>query len=66
MTITWGQYYNGFTEEDIDKAKYNVIKITEKMLELHEKINDENKDKIKEVIDRLHMSRTCIEYYYSL
>jgi hypothetical protein len=31
MTITWGQYYNGFTEEDIDKAKYNVIKITEKI-----------------------------------
>ena len=66
MTITWKQYYNGFTEEDIDKAKYNVIKITEKMIELHNKINEENKHKIKEVIDRLQMSRECIEYYYCL
>lgn len=66
MTITWKQYYNGFTEKDIDKAKYNVIKITEKMIELHNKINEENKHKIKEVIDRLQMSRECIEYYYCL
>tara|TARA_R100001591_G_C4348178_1_gene182489 strand:+ start:964 stop:1164 length:201 start_codon:yes stop_codon:yes gene_type:complete len=66
MPITWGQYYNGFTEEQIDKAKYNTIKITEKMIELHNKINDDNRTRIKEVIDRLQMSRECIEYYYGL
>ena len=36
------------------------------MIELHNKINDDNRTRIKEVIDRLQMSRECIEYYYGL
>jgi len=66
MAITWGQYYNGFTEEEIEKARYNTIKITEKIIDLHNKVNTDNRNKILEVIDRLQMSKDCIDFYYGL
>ena len=37
MTISWGQWYNGFSVENIDQATYNVIKIKDKILELNKK-----------------------------
>ena len=61
-------YY--FSVEDIDNATCNVIKIKEKILQLNDKLintNDDNKKKnIQENIDRLIMSKNCIQYYYNL
>ncbi len=70
MAITWGQYYNGFSIDTIDKATYNVIKIKEEILELHKKLETENEvgkiAKIGELMSRLDMSKECIKYYYGL
>ena len=70
MTITWGQYYNGFDDMIIEKATYNIIKIREKILELHKKLENEKEvckiSQIKELIDRLEMSKKCIIFYYGL
>ena len=68
MSLTWGQYCNGFTIEEIDKATQNVILLKEKILQLKEKnlLNDNNKDKVNDLIDRLEMSKNCIKYYYGL
>ena len=70
MAITWGQYYNGFSIDTIDKATYNVIKIKEKILELNKKLETEKEvgkiAQTKELIDRLEMSKECIIYYYGL
>lgn len=68
MSLTWGQYYNGFTIEEIEKATGNVNAIKNKIVELNEKllIKDENKEIINDVIDRLKMSKKCIIYYYGL
>ena len=70
MAITWGQYYNGFSIDTIDKATYNVIKIKEEILELHKKLETENEvdkiAKIGELMGRLEMSKECIKYYYGL
>ena len=70
MAITWGQYCNGFSIDTIDKASYNVIKIKEKILELHKKLETEKEvgkiAQTKELIDRVEMSKECIIYYYGL
>ncbi len=70
MTITWGQYYNGYDDMIIEKATYNIIKIREKILELNKKLENETEvckiAQIKELIDRLEMSKKCIIYYYGL
>jgi hypothetical protein len=70
MVITWGQYYNGFTDDIIEKATNNVIKIKEKLSELHKKLETEKEiDKIKyigDLMDRLDMSKKSIIYYYGL
>jgi hypothetical protein len=39
MTISWGQWYNGFSPEKIDEATLNVIKIKDKILQLHDKVS---------------------------
>ena len=69
MTISWGQWYNGFSVEKIDQATYNVIKIKDKILELTKKletVEDDKKVGIKDTIERLEMSKECIKYYYGL
>jgi hypothetical protein len=68
MTLTWGQCIRGFTEEEVNKAISNVIKIKEKIIELNEKLllKDTKKDIINDLIDRLEMSKNCIKYYYGL
>ena len=68
MTLSWGQYCNGFTIEEIDKATKNVLLLKEKIIQLNEKclLNDTNKDKINDLIERLEMSKNCIKYYYGL
>lgn len=69
MTISWGQWYNGFSVEKIDQATYNVIKIKEKILDLNKKLEtaeDEKKVHINDCIERLEMSKECIKYYYGL
>ena len=69
MTISWGQWYNGFTVEQIDQATYNVIKIKDKILELHsklEKVEEDKKVNIKDTMERLEMSKECIKFYYGL
>ena len=43
MTITWGQYYNGYDDMIIEKATFNIIKIREKILELNKKLENENR-----------------------
>ena len=66
--MNYYQYYY-FSVEDIDNATYNVIKIKEKILQLHEKLTnatDDKKKSIQENIDRLNMSKECIKYYYDL
>lgn len=65
---TYYQYYY-FSEEEIEKANINVIKIKEKIIELVNKLDNVNeikKIKIQETIDRLIMSKDCIKYYYGL
>jgi len=72
MTISWGQYYNGYNIEQIDKATSNVLKITNKIIELNKKLEnckEEESSKRISIIDnieRLEMSKTCIIYYYGL
>tara|TARA_Y100001938_G_C7809639_1_gene291249 strand:+ start:302 stop:520 length:219 start_codon:yes stop_codon:yes gene_type:complete len=68
MTITWGQWCRGFEDDEITKAKRNVIKIKEKIIELNEKLllKDVKKDLVNDLIDRLEMSKNCIKYYYGL
>ena len=72
MTLSWGQYYNGYSIEEIDKATYNVLKITNKIIELNKKLKnckeEESSKKISIIdnIERLEMSKTCIIYYYGL
>ena len=68
MTLTWGQYCY-FSVEEIDQATYNVIKIKDKILELYKKLETTEEDKkvnIKDLIERLEMSKKCIKYYYGL
>lgn len=65
---TYYQYYY-FTIEEIDDATANVLKIKEKILQLHERLTnstDDKKKSIQENIDRLNMSKDCIKYYYGL
>lgn len=69
MTISWGQWYNGFSVENIDQATYNVIKIKDKILELNKKLETTEEDKkvgIKDTMERLEMSKECIKFYYGL
>jgi predicted RNA-binding protein with EMAP domain len=68
MTLTWKQYCY-FSVEEIDQATYNVIKIKDKIIELNEKLkstDDDKKVNIKDLIERLEMSKNCIIYYYGL
>ena len=71
MSISYSQWYNGYTQDIIDKATYNVIKIKEKILLLNQKLETKNTnkteiDEINNRIDRLDMSKECIKYYYGL
>ena len=69
MTISWSQYLNGYSVEQIDQATYNVIKIKDKIIELNKKLGIVDNDKkitIKDNIERLEMSKECIKYYYGL
>tara|TARA_R100000951_G_C2614105_1_gene172172 strand:- start:901 stop:1128 length:228 start_codon:yes stop_codon:yes gene_type:complete len=71
MPISYSQWYNGYTQDIIDKASYNVIKIKEKILMLNEKLETRNTnkteiDEINDRIERLDMSKECIKYYYGL
>ena len=70
MAITWGQYYNGFSIDTIDKATYNIIKLKEKIAELHKKLETEKEvgkiAQIGELMGRLEMSMNCIKYYYGI
>tara|TARA_R110002020_G_scaffold88293_2_gene216979 strand:+ start:131 stop:358 length:228 start_codon:yes stop_codon:yes gene_type:complete len=71
MPISYSQWYNGYTQDIIDKASYNVIKIKEKILMLNQKLETRNTnkseiDEINDRIDRLDMSKECIKYYYGL
>ncbi len=66
--MNYYQYYY-FSEEEIEKANINVIKIKEKILELYDKlehVNDIKKIKLNETIERLNMSKECIKHYYGL
>ena len=72
---TWGQWYNGYSVEDIDEATKNVIIIKNKILILHGKLeklnefktsNENEKASLKEQMKRLEMSKNCIKYYYGL
>jgi hypothetical protein len=68
MTLSWKQYCY-FSVEEIDQATYNVIKIKDKILELHKKletVEEEKKVNIKDCMERLEMSKECIKYYYGL
>jgi D-hexose-6-phosphate mutarotase len=66
--MNYYQYFY-FSVEDIDKATYNVIKIKDKIIELHNKLENVEEDKkvnINDTIDRLEMSKECIKNYYNL
>ena len=65
--ISWGQSYY-FYPEQIQSALSNVQFIETKINELEKKkFKDQAmKDKQRSHIDRLIMSKDCIEYYYKL
>ena len=72
---TWGQWYNGYSIEDIDEATKNVIIIKNKIVVLNEKLtkirefttpNEKELTAVKEQLKRLEMSKECIKYYYGL
>ena len=44
MTLSWKQYCY-FSVEEIDQATYNVIKIKDKILELHKKLETVEEEK---------------------
>ncbi len=68
-------YY--FSESEIEKANNNLLIISNKIQQLHDKIKDIkkldnfedcSKDilKFETIIDRLNMSKNCIKHYYNI
>jgi len=68
-------YY--FSESEIEKANNNLLIISNKIEQLHNKIKDIkkldnfedcSKDilKFETIIDRLNMSKNCIKHYYNI
>ena len=75
IKLTWGQWYSGFTIEQIEEATGNVLTIKNKILQLREKLdklNDfksatqEQKDTLNNQIKRLEMSKECIKEKYGI
>ena len=68
MSLSWNQYYY-FTVDEIENVKLNLLKIKQDIDELNKKLetNDlDDKISIIEDIERLEMSKKCINYYYGL
>jgi hypothetical protein len=63
IVLSWTQYFNGFTQQQIYDANSSVIIIKQKILELKSK---EETIPIMEQIKRLEISKNCIKNYYSL
>ena len=75
IILTWGQYWAGFSKEQIQEATGNVLTIKNKILQLHEKLeklddfktaSQDQKDTLTNQIKRLEMSKECIKEKYGL
>jgi|TARA_R100000479_G_C6356972_1_gene191458 uncharacterized protein YpbB len=75
IVLTWSQWYNGFTKEQIEEATCNVLTIKNKILQISEKLDklndyksatDDQKNSLKNQIKRLEMSKDCIIEKYGI
>ena len=70
--MNYYQYFY-FTDEEIERAKENLIIILDKICSLQLKLDDTTKKldpiqitRIEKSIERLQMSLCCIKYYYNI